>query len=218
MDQRLIVLYLNRKSRTAQVIHDDLVGRLSAEATAYSTVMNYLRETRIFPRDATPLSAAASHHIDEFDEIILRILQELAFSSVWQLAHTTNLPVTTVYRRLSAKLELPPRPLRRAVWSNCLGPFWRYCRQRKAEHDMTSESLMRHGSTPVQVMNLHGSCLREEFRPGMCQIWVHKGATHYRMWSDAVCNRDRPREGVQIPHGLLGEQNADTILWMVTWV
>jgi hypothetical protein len=66
----------------AQVIHDDLAATLGEEAIAYSTVTNYLRETRIFPRDSTALSAAASHHIDEFDEIILMVLQELAFSSV----------------------------------------------------------------------------------------------------------------------------------------
>jgi hypothetical protein len=34
MDQRSIVLYLNRKGRETQVIHDDLVARFGAEATA----------------------------------------------------------------------------------------------------------------------------------------------------------------------------------------
>jgi hypothetical protein len=40
MDQRSIVIYLNRKGLTTQVIHADLVATLGEEATAYSTVTN----------------------------------------------------------------------------------------------------------------------------------------------------------------------------------
>jgi hypothetical protein len=99
MNQGSIVLYLNRKGRTAQVIHDDLVATLGAEANAYSTVTSYLRAARIIRRDATPLSPSNSPHIDESDEAALRELEELPFSSVRQLAHAAHLPVTTVYRR-----------------------------------------------------------------------------------------------------------------------
>jgi hypothetical protein len=64
MDQRSIVIYLNRKGWMARVIDDDLVAMLGEEAIAYSTVTNYLRAARIIPHDA-PFSAATSPHIDE---------------------------------------------------------------------------------------------------------------------------------------------------------
>jgi hypothetical protein len=60
MDQKSIVLYLNRKGWMARVIHDDLAATLGEEALAYSTVMKSLRVARINPRDATPLSDATS--------------------------------------------------------------------------------------------------------------------------------------------------------------
>jgi hypothetical protein len=112
MDQRSIVLYLNRKNLTAQVIHDELVSTLSEEAIAYSTVTNYLVVARIIPRDPTPFAAAISPHIDESDEAILRALEQLLFSSVRQLSRAIHLPKTTVYRRLSEKLGFTARQLR----------------------------------------------------------------------------------------------------------
>jgi hypothetical protein len=96
MDQRSIVLCLNRKGLMAQVIHDDLVATLGDEASAYNTVTNYLRAARIIPRDATQFSAVTSYHIDESDEAILRALEELPFSSVRQLSSPTQLPKITV--------------------------------------------------------------------------------------------------------------------------
>jgi hypothetical protein len=53
MDQKSIVLYLNRKSWMAQVIHDHLVATLGEEAIAYNTVRRYLREAQTGPDDAT---------------------------------------------------------------------------------------------------------------------------------------------------------------------
>jgi hypothetical protein len=53
MDRQSIVLYLNRKGRTFQVIHDDLVARLGEEAIAYRTMMKYLREARISSDNAS---------------------------------------------------------------------------------------------------------------------------------------------------------------------
>jgi hypothetical protein len=64
VDERSIVLYLNRKGLTAEVVHDDLAATLGEEATAYSRVTNCLR--------ASPM--------DESDENILRALEELPFS------------------------------------------------------------------------------------------------------------------------------------------
>jgi hypothetical protein len=82
MDQRSIVLYLNRKGWTAPVIHDDLVATLDAEAMVYRPVTNYLRAVRIIPRDACSLSAPISPHIEESDDAILRAFAELSFSPV----------------------------------------------------------------------------------------------------------------------------------------
>jgi hypothetical protein len=106
MDQRSIGIYLNRKGLTVQVIHDDLVATLGAEAIVYSTVTNYFRVARSLPRDATTLVAVTSADRNESDEVILRALEELPFSCVRQLSCATHLPKTTVYRRLSEKLGL----------------------------------------------------------------------------------------------------------------
>jgi hypothetical protein len=136
MDQRSIVLYLNRKGLAAQVSHDDFVATLREEAIAYSVVTNYLRAARIIPCDATSFSAAKSPHIDESDETILRALEELPFSSIRQLSRVTHLPKTMVYMRLSQKFGLTAHHLRwfrisclmmrRQVRSNGPGPFERY--------------------------------------------------------------------------------------------
>jgi hypothetical protein len=112
MDQSSSVLDLNRKGLTAQDLHGDLVATQCEVAIAYSTVTNYLRATRIIPRDVITFSAAPSLHIDESDEAILRALEELQFSSVRQLSRATHLPKTMVYRRLSEKLGCTARHLR----------------------------------------------------------------------------------------------------------
>jgi hypothetical protein len=114
MDQRSIVLYLNRKGLTAQIIHDNLVATLGEEATAYSTVTDYLRAVRNIPRDAILFSATTSPHIDESDQAIVRALEELLVSSVRQLSRATPIPKTTVYRRLSERIGCTARHLR---WS-----------------------------------------------------------------------------------------------------
>jgi hypothetical protein len=112
MDQRSIVLYLNRKGLMARVIHDDLVAMLGEEAIAYSTVTKYLCEAQTRPDDATPLPEEISTHIDDSDEAILGALEELPFSSVRQLSDATNLPKTTVFRRLSENLGFTAHHLR----------------------------------------------------------------------------------------------------------
>jgi hypothetical protein len=111
MDQRSIVLYHNRRGLTAQVIRNDLVATLGAEAMAYSTVTDYPRVTRIIPCDATPLSATISPHINESDDAILRTFTELPFSEIRRFARATHIPVTTAYTPLSAKLRFTRRHL-----------------------------------------------------------------------------------------------------------
>jgi hypothetical protein len=69
MDQKSIVLYLNRKGWLTRVIHDDLVATLGEEAIAYSIVTKYLREAQIGRDDAMPLSDELSPHVDDSDEL-----------------------------------------------------------------------------------------------------------------------------------------------------
>jgi hypothetical protein len=112
MDQKSIVLYLNRKGWTARVIHDDLVATLGEKAIADSTVTKYVREAQTGLDDATALPEEISPHIDDSEEAVLRALEELPFSSVRQLSRATHLPATTVDRRLAEKLGFAARHLR----------------------------------------------------------------------------------------------------------
>jgi hypothetical protein len=111
MDQRSIVLYLNRKGWMARVIHDDLVATLGEKGIAYSNMTKSFREAQTGPDDATALPEEISPDIDESDEAILGALEELPFSSVRQLSRAIHLPKTTVYRRLSEKLACTARHL-----------------------------------------------------------------------------------------------------------
>ena len=47
MDQRSIVLFLDRKGLKATDIHNELVAVLDSDAVSYSTVTRYLREGRL---------------------------------------------------------------------------------------------------------------------------------------------------------------------------
>jgi hypothetical protein len=112
MDQRSIVLYLNRKGWMTQVIHYDLVATLGEEAIAYSTVAKYLHEAQTGPDEATALLEEITPHIDDSDDLILSTLEELPFFSVRQLSRATHLPKTTVYRQFYDKLWFTPRDFR----------------------------------------------------------------------------------------------------------
>jgi hypothetical protein len=112
MDQRSIILYLNRNTLMARVIHDNLVATLGEEAIAYSTGTKYLREVQTGPDDATQLPEDISLHIVDSDEAILSALDELPFSSVQHLFCAIHLPKTTVSRRFTEKLGFMARPLR----------------------------------------------------------------------------------------------------------
>jgi hypothetical protein len=117
MDQRSIVLDLNRKDWTVRIIDADLVATLGEKAIAYSTVTKYFREAQTSPDDASPSSDATSPQIDDSVETILRALQELPFSSVRQLSRPTHLSKTMVCRRLSEKLGLIARHLLKSAFA-----------------------------------------------------------------------------------------------------
>jgi hypothetical protein len=46
MDQRIICLYLDRKSHSAQAMHDELVQILGSDAVTCATVTFYLHASR----------------------------------------------------------------------------------------------------------------------------------------------------------------------------
>jgi hypothetical protein len=64
MDRRSIVLYLNKNGWTAQLIHDNLVGTVAKEATAYGTMTKSFREAQIGPGDSFSFSDVIARHID----------------------------------------------------------------------------------------------------------------------------------------------------------
>jgi hypothetical protein len=101
IDQRSMAFYLHLKAMSAQVISDDLVVTLGAEALAYSPVMKYLRKAQFDPTKVPSNSHASSPHIDNFARAILAALEEKPFSSVRELARATHLPPTTVHSRLT---------------------------------------------------------------------------------------------------------------------
>jgi hypothetical protein len=70
-DQQSIVLHLNSKGWTTRAIHDDLVAILCEEASAYRTMMKYLRETRISHGNTTTLSDSTSPLIGDEARISL---------------------------------------------------------------------------------------------------------------------------------------------------
>jgi hypothetical protein len=58
VDQKSIVLYLNRKGGTVQDIQHDRIATLGKEAIAYRTMMKYLYEAQISPGNTTDLPDA----------------------------------------------------------------------------------------------------------------------------------------------------------------
>jgi carbamoylphosphate synthase small subunit len=82
MDQKSIILYLNRNGWMTKVMHDDLVATLGEEATASSTATKYHREARTGPDDETILFGEISPHIDDSDEALLSALEDRPFLSV----------------------------------------------------------------------------------------------------------------------------------------
>jgi hypothetical protein len=61
-------------------------------------------------------------------------------------------------------------------------------------------------------MNLYGCFLMEKFRIGNVSRFSPKSYAHYRVAADRICSGDRHQEWVQIQHGLLCEQTADTVV------
>jgi hypothetical protein len=90
MDQKSIVLDLNRMGWMARVSHNDLVATLGEEAIAYNTVTKYLREAQISAGDPIPASHITSPHFGDSDGTILRATQQLPFSSVRLLSRAMH--------------------------------------------------------------------------------------------------------------------------------
>jgi hypothetical protein len=103
MDQQSIVMYLSLKGLNTVEIQNDLVATLKGEANSYGTVTYDLRKPRI-PNPQTP-QPSESPILNESDESILLASSEEPFASVRQLARRTHQHSSTVYDRLTHKLE-----------------------------------------------------------------------------------------------------------------
>jgi hypothetical protein len=73
MDERSIVLFLSMKRLSAQDIHGELVTVLGSDAIGYSTVMKYLRQTRMPPH---PMETLEKPPNTVRDDAILDALQQ----------------------------------------------------------------------------------------------------------------------------------------------
>jgi hypothetical protein len=73
------ILNLHKKGWTARGIQDHLVATLGEESIAHRTATWYLREARINPSGAIPVSDIISLQSSSSDEAILRALEELPF-------------------------------------------------------------------------------------------------------------------------------------------
>jgi hypothetical protein len=101
MDQRTICLYLSRKGFSAHTIHDELVYILGPDAIAYSTVTYHLRASRWTAQTEERHSDPPP---DVVDNAILEAPDQTPFTSVHELAKTTCIPHTIVWRRLTESL------------------------------------------------------------------------------------------------------------------
>jgi hypothetical protein len=109
MDQRTICLYLSRKRFSAHAIHEELVQILGSDAIAYSTVTCHLRASRWTAQTEERHSDPSP---DVVDSAVLEALYQTPFASVRELAKTTCIPSTTVWRRLTASLGFVVKHLR----------------------------------------------------------------------------------------------------------
>jgi hypothetical protein len=115
MGQKSIVLYLNRKGWTAQIMRDDLVATLGEEPFAYRTVTKCFREAQSammigphYPRNSH-LTSTIQMRLFSAPLMNSRSLQFGSF------IRATHLPKTTVPTRLSEKLGFIARHLRRVL-------------------------------------------------------------------------------------------------------
>jgi hypothetical protein len=82
------------------------------DAVPYSSVPRYLREARFPPSKPELHPADVQKDLDDSDQVILSAIEDNAFASVPQLSRLTNLPSTTVDRRLTQSLRFVARHLR----------------------------------------------------------------------------------------------------------
>jgi hypothetical protein len=101
MNRRSICLYLNRKGLSAQVIHDEFVQVLEADAIAYSAVTSYLRLSKWRAKNEERHSDLPP---DVTDDVVRRALNQGPFASMRELAKSTCILTTTVWRRLTGSL------------------------------------------------------------------------------------------------------------------
>jgi hypothetical protein len=99
-----MVAYLDRRRLSRRLIHDAIVPTLGPNIVGYITVTRGLRDAK-FPLSTKEASDAEDRSpIDHVDEVMLSALSESPFASVRQLSRLPQLPLTTVYCRLTQSL------------------------------------------------------------------------------------------------------------------
>jgi hypothetical protein len=115
MTQRPIVSYLSLKGMSACETHDDIVATFGPDAVSYSSVTSEFCEARFPLSKPEPYTADVQRDLDDSDQAILAALVGISFASGRQLSRLTDLPSTTVYRRLTQSLGFVARHLRRVL-------------------------------------------------------------------------------------------------------
>ena len=75
MDQRSIVLFLDRKGLKATDIHNELVAVLGSDAVSYSTVTRYLREGRFELKESKEQKKKSDSRLHKRECHMLRLEQ-----------------------------------------------------------------------------------------------------------------------------------------------
>ena len=100
LEQRSIVLFLQRKGFTATLIHKELVEVLGSEAVSYSTVTKYLRSELTTPISKVCPKMDEKSGDEIIDDAIISVLADEPYSSVRQIAQRTKIPKSTVFYHL----------------------------------------------------------------------------------------------------------------------
>ncbi len=113
MDQRSIVLFLDRKGLKATDIHNELVAVLDSDAVSYSTVTRYLREGRLALKESKEQEKKKNYMTDYTKEnAILQFLEDEPYASIRTIAKSLRIPKSTVHYTLTQVLGWKIKHLR----------------------------------------------------------------------------------------------------------
>lgn len=105
LDQKSITIFLHLQGKTNNMIYNEMKEVLGATSVSYSSITRYIRNYIIAQNSHQDVKAEKINVHDETDKLILKELEEEPFASVRQIARTTGIPKSTVYRHLTEKLN-----------------------------------------------------------------------------------------------------------------